>query len=70
MSLEDALSIVVVLAEKSDSRYEAAAARWAARAAMERRLSLGDARRVNALLDALPAAPEVVAVRLREYCGR
>lgn len=69
MSLEDALRIVVVLAEKNDSKYEAAAARWAARASVEQRLSLAEARRVNALLDALPAAPDAVALTLREYCG-
>lgn len=69
VSLEDALRIVVVLAEKNDARYEAAAARWAARASIERRLSLAGARRVNALLEALPAAPEAVALRLREFCA-
>jgi len=69
VSLEDALRIVVVLAQKSDPRYEAAAARWAARASIERRLSLAEARRVNALLDALPAAPEAVALTLRRCCG-
>ncbi len=70
VSLEDALKIVVVLAEKNSVKYEAAAARWAARASVERRLSLAEARRVNALLDALPAAPEAVALTLRKYCGR
>lgn len=66
VSLVDALRIVVVLAEKNDPKFEAAAARWAARASIERRLSLAEARRVNALLDALPAAPEAVALTLRE----
>lgn len=69
ISLEDALRFVVVLAEKNDPKFEAAAARWSARVALEKKLSLDQGRRVNALLDALPAAPDAVAMTLRECCG-
>lgn len=69
VDLEDALRILVVMAEKGDQRYGRAAARWAARAATERRLDLAQSRGVLALVDALPEAPEAVALRLRRVCG-
>lgn len=69
VALDDALRILVVLAEKGDDRFERAAARFAARATVERRLSLADARYVLALAEALPRSPEAVALLLRPYCG-
>ncbi len=54
ISLEDALRILVVLAEKGDGRFERAAARFAARATTERRLDLAESRYVLALAEALP----------------
>jgi hypothetical protein len=69
VSLEDALRILVVLAEKRDERFERAAARFAARATTERRLDLAEARYVLALAEALPRSPDAVAVLLRSYCG-
>jgi hypothetical protein len=64
---EDALAVLVVMAEKSDPRFERAAARFAARVIIERRLSPADGRRVLALAgvaagvgdDADPAARPV-----------
>jgi hypothetical protein len=68
ISLDDALRILVVMAEKSDPRYERAAARWAARATSEKRLDLAATRRVLALVDVLPTAPDAVSLKLRELC--
>lgn len=67
VGLDDALSILVLLAKASDKRYERAAARWAARVASERGLSLADSRRVLALVDVLPEAPEAVKAKLLRY---
>ena len=69
VSLEDALRILVVLAEKGDTRFERAAARFAARAMTERRLDLAEARYVLALAEALPRSPDSVALLLRSYCS-
>lgn len=69
IDLADALRILVVMARKRDPRFERAAARWATRVAFERRLDLADSRRVLALVDVLPDAPDAVAVRLRTFCG-
>jgi hypothetical protein len=68
ISLEDALRILVVLAEKGDGRFERAAARFAARATTERRLDLAESRYVLALAEALPRSPDSVALLLRSYC--
>jgi hypothetical protein len=70
VSLEDALRILVVMAEKRDPRYGKAAARWAARLTAERRLGLDDSRRALALVDVLPTAPEAVALLLRGLCSK
>lgn len=69
VSLEDALRILVVLAEKGDARFERAAARFAARAMTERRLALAEARYVLALAEALLRSPDSVALLLRSYCA-
>lgn len=69
VSLDDALRVLVVMAARRDERYGRAAARWAARVTSERRLGLDESRRVLALVDVLPQAPEAVCERLRGYCG-
>jgi hypothetical protein len=69
IGLDDALRILVVLAERGDRRFEHAAARFAGRVTTERRLSLADARYVLALAEALPRSPDAIALLLRAYCG-
>jgi hypothetical protein len=69
ISLADALRILVVMARKRDDRFARAAAKWAARVASERRLTLDQSRHVLALVDVLPEAPDAVAVKLRTFCG-
>ena len=69
IGLDDALRILVVMASKRDARYSRAAARWAARAAAERRLDLDETRRVLALVDVLPEAPDAIAMRLQTLCA-
>lgn len=70
VTLEDALRILVVMAEKQDDRYERAAARWAARASAELRLGVDESRRVLALVEVLPEAPDAFATRLRTLLAR
>jgi hypothetical protein len=65
VGLDDALRVLVVFAERRDARYECAAARFAARVMLERRLGLAEARYVLAL----PRSPDAVALLLRPYCG-
>jgi hypothetical protein len=67
--LDDALRILVVLAEKHDPRYERAAARFAARVTTERQLDLADARYVLALAEALPRSPDAIALLLGRFCS-
>jgi hypothetical protein len=69
VSLADALKILVVLAEKRHDRFERAAARFAARVTVERRLDLAESRYVLALAESLPRSPDAVALILRGYCG-
>jgi hypothetical protein len=66
VSLADALTIVTQLAQKHDPRYGRAAARWVARVVLERRLDLGDARRLLSLVDELPRTPGL-GVTLNDY---
>jgi uncharacterized protein (DUF2384 family) len=68
IDLEDALRILLVMAKKGDERYGRAAARWAARVTAERRLGMDESRRVLALVDVLPEAPDAVAAKLRGIC--
>jgi len=68
ISLEDALRILVLLAEKRDERFERAAARFAARVTTERQLDLAESRYVLALAEALRRSPDAVALMLRAYC--
>jgi hypothetical protein len=69
VGLDDALRVLVVFAERRDARYERAAARFAARVMLERRLGLAEARYVLALAEALPRSPDAVALLLRPCCG-
>lgn len=65
IALEDALRILVVMAAKRDQRFDRAAARFAARLTIERRLGLAEARYALALAEALPASPDAVGELLR-----
>jgi hypothetical protein len=65
IALDDALRILLVMAAKHDERYDRAAARFAARVTLERRLGLEESRRVLTLAETLPAAPEAVGELLR-----
>ena len=64
------MRILVVLAEKRDARFELAAARFAGRLIVERRLGLADARLVLALAEALPRSPDAIGLVLQGYCPR
>jgi hypothetical protein len=66
VSLEDALRILVVLAERRDPRFQRAAARFAARVTIEKRLSPPESHRILALAESLPSAPEAIALILRQ----
>ena len=70
LTLEDALRVLVVMAEKRDGRFAKAAARFAARVTLERRLTPAEAHRVLALAESLPESPEGIAVVLRPLCAR
>jgi hypothetical protein len=52
--LEDALAICLALLDRGPETYPRAAAKWASRFAIERRLTLTDAQLVLAALAALP----------------
>jgi hypothetical protein len=52
--LEDALAICLALLDREPETYPRAAAKWASRFAIERRLTLTDAQLVLAALAALP----------------
>jgi hypothetical protein len=68
--LEDALKMLTVLAEKHDPRFGRAAARFAARLTLERRLSPAECHRALALAESLPDAPEHIALLLAAFCRR
>jgi hypothetical protein len=65
IALDDALRILRVMAVKQDPRFDRAAARFAARAIHELRLSLAEARYVLALVEALAASPDTIGELLR-----
>lgn len=69
IALEDALRILVVMGRGADPRYGRAAAKWAARVTSERRLELDDSRRLLALVECLPDAPEAIEPVLRRLCA-
>lgn len=68
LTLDDALRVLVVMAEKCDPRFERAAARFAARVTLERKLGPAESHRVLALADSLPESPDTVALLLRTVC--
>ena len=71
VSLVDALSIVLVMAERGDERYDRAAARWLARLAYERPAVLLDDLRLGlSALEALPQEPAPAKRQLGELCQR
>jgi hypothetical protein len=56
------------MAEKRDPRFERAAARFAARVIIERRLSPAEGHRLLALAQGLPKAPDTTLILLRGLC--
>ena len=70
VQLEDALRILVVMARAADPRFERAAAKWVARVTAERRLDLADSRRLIALAECLPEAPDAIEPVLRRLCAQ
>jgi hypothetical protein len=65
---EDALRILVVLAENHHPRFEKTAARFAARVVIARRLEPWEAHRIFALAQAMPESPEALGLYLRRSC--
>ena len=60
VSLEDALAILIVLAQRGDSRFERAAARWVGRLLTETPAELSDARFALALVERLPSCRDAL----------
>ena len=67
MSLADSLAIVVLMSTERHHSFDRAAARWAARLALERRLSLEDLRFALAAVTALPHHPELAKAPPRRH---
>lgn len=71
VNLVDALSIVLVMADHRDRRYERAAAKWLARLAYERpAVGLEDLRLGLTALEALPHNPAAAKHQLADLCRR
>ena len=70
MALDDALRMLVVMADRGDARFDRAGARFAARAITEARLGLTEARYLLALVEALPHSPDTVGELLRRTLQR
>ena len=70
VALDDALEVLTLMARKEDPRYDRFAARFCARMTVEQRLDVETSRRVLALVEVLPLAPEPVGQHLRLYCRR
>jgi hypothetical protein len=70
LALDDALRMLVVMADRGDARFDRAAARFAARAITEARLGLAEARYVLALVEALPHSPDTIGELLRRTLQR
>ena len=69
VNLVDALSIVLVMAQGDDDRYDRAAARWLARLAYERpAVGLEDLRLGLTALEALPQNPRAAKGQLADLC--
>ena len=58
--LEDALAILVLLADAGDPRFERAAVRWVGRLLCETPADLSDARYALALVERLPACRDAL----------
>src|SRR3954454_16185611 len=68
LQLDDALEVLALMAEQSPpERYQAAAARWCGRLALERGASLAQLRLAVAACELLPAYPAGLRV-LRALC--
>lgn len=70
LGLDDALRVLIVMADRGDARFDRAAARFAGRAITEARLGLADARYVLALVEALPLSPDTIGELLRRTLQR
>ena len=60
VSLEDALGVLIVLAQRGDPRFERAAARWVGRLLTETPADLSDARFALALVERLPTCRDAL----------
>ena len=71
VNLVDALSIVLLMAEREDDAFERAATRWLARFVIERpAVGLQDLRLGLVALEALPANAAAAKQQLAELCAR
>jgi hypothetical protein len=71
VNLVDALSIVLLMADREDDAFERAATRWLARFVIERpAVGLEDLRFGLVALQALPANREAALAQLSELCTR
>ena len=71
VGLEDALAICLALLDREPETYPRAAAKWAARFAIERQLTLADSQLVLAALAALPSGSGLAGVEaLTELADR
>ena len=60
IGLDDALSILALLAADHDARFDRAAARWVGRLLLETPAGLGDARFALAMVERLPACRDAL----------
>lgn len=65
MSLEDALSLVLLYAAVDDDKYERAAPKWIGRLTQERVLTLGEIQLAVGSLQAIRERPEAAVTVLR-----
>jgi hypothetical protein len=71
VNLVDALSVVLLMAQRDDDAFDRAATRWLARLVVERpAVGLEDLRRGLAALEALPANGAAARRELAELCER
>jgi uncharacterized protein (DUF2384 family) len=70
VDLLDVVEVLELMAEHGDVRYDRSAARFCARLATERRLTVEESRRALALAEVMPLAPQPIADHLRLYCRR
>ncbi|MDX6690212.1 MAG: hypothetical protein QOG15_1669 [Solirubrobacteraceae bacterium] len=71
VNLDDALTICCLMAVSESPAFERAAVRWTARWILERPdAQLDGARRVLALFDAMPHAPDAARAALKQLAAR